>query len=155
MSLCLCDTNAEEDIHINDELVSNEYAICPEINSPETSAAGQVHYPLAHIYCYISCSLFKRDTFLRHTFLLMIFPHTLFPQISSFSQRRGRRGRCEKKDTAGASYLIVQPNVGGSLLRKSPYKGIGTAYCSLRNEMERNEMERNEMKICSLRNENL
>ena len=38
--------------------------------------------------------------------------------------------------------------------------GISTAYCSLRNEMERNEMEqnemeRNEMKICSLRNENL
>ena len=37
---------------------------------------------------------------------------------------------------------------------------IRTAYCSLRNEMERNEtkrneMERNEMKICSLRNENL
>ena len=35
-----------------------------------------------------------------------------------------------------------------------------TAYCSLRNEMERNEMERNEMErnemeICSLRNENL
>ena len=52
--------------------MSNEYAICPEINSPETSAAGQVHYPLA-LYCYISCSLFKRDTFLRHTFLLMIF----------------------------------------------------------------------------------
>ena len=78
LSLCLCDTNAEEDIHINDELVSNEYAICPEINSPETSAAGQVCYPLAH-YSYISCSLFKRDTFLRHTFLLMIFPHTLFP----------------------------------------------------------------------------
>ena len=53
--------------------------------------------------------------------------------------------------------MIVQPNVGGSLFRKSPYKGIGTAYCSLRNEMERNEMERNEMKmrICSLRNENL
>lgn len=43
LSLCLCDTNAEEDIHINDELVSNEYAICPEINSPETSAAGQDH----------------------------------------------------------------------------------------------------------------
>ena len=63
--------------------------------------------------------------------------------------------RCEKKDTAGASYLIVQPNVGGSLFRKSPYKGIGMAYCSLRNEMEQNEMERNEMKICSLRNENL
>ena len=52
--------------------------------------------------------------------------------------------------------MIVQPKyVGGSLFRKSPYKGIGTAYCSLRNEMERNEMERNEMKICSLRNENL
>ena len=56
--------------------------------------------------------------------------------------------------------MIVQPNVGGSLFRKSPYKGIGTAYCSLRNEMERNEMKRNEMeqnemKICSLRNENL
>ena len=51
--------------------------------------------------------------------------------------------------------MIVQPNVGGSLFRKSPYKGIGTAYCSLRNEMEQNEMERNEMKICSLRNENL
>ena len=56
--------------------------------------------------------------------------------------------------------MIVQPNVGGSLFRKSPYKGIGMAYCSLRNEMERNEMERNEMernemKICSLRNENL
>ena len=30
-----------------------------------------------------------------------------------------------------------------------------TAYCSLRNEMERNEMKRNEMKICSLRNKNL
>lgn len=45
--------------------MSNEYAVCPEINSPETSAAGQVCYPLAH-YSYISCSLFKRDTFLRH-----------------------------------------------------------------------------------------
>ena len=32
---------------------------------------------------------------------------------------------------------------------------IRTAYCSLRNEMERNETKRNEMKICSLRNENL
>ena len=37
---------------------------------------------------------------------------------------------------------------------------LSSAYCSLRNEMERNEMkrnemERNEMKICSLRNENL
>ena len=34
--------------------------------------------------------------------------------------------KSEKKDTAGASYLIVQQNVGGSLFRKSPYKGIGT-----------------------------
>ncbi|XP_068695369.1 tudor domain-containing protein 5-like isoform X2 [Montipora foliosa] len=42
LSLCLCDTNESEDLHINDELVSEEYATCPEINSPETpSPDGQ------------------------------------------------------------------------------------------------------------------
>lgn len=43
MSLCLCDTNAREDIHINDELVDGGYAIFPAGNAPvPSSAAGQV-----------------------------------------------------------------------------------------------------------------
>ncbi|XP_029197826.2 tudor domain-containing protein 5-like isoform X1 [Acropora millepora] len=45
LSLCLCDTNANEDLHINDELVAEKYAICPEISSPAeaSSPTGQDH----------------------------------------------------------------------------------------------------------------
>ena len=46
LSLCLCDTNAEEDLHINDALVAENFAICPDINSPGPSSPnGQVHSP--------------------------------------------------------------------------------------------------------------
>ena len=50
MSLCLCDTNAEDDVHINDELVAENYAVfCPDNTPAPLSPAGQVHYNLDRI----------------------------------------------------------------------------------------------------------
>ena len=44
LSLCLFERNAKEDIHINDELVLLNYAICPAISPLGPSPAGQVLY---------------------------------------------------------------------------------------------------------------
>lgn len=44
LSLCLCDTNAQDDVHINDELVAEDYAIfCPDNSPAPLSPAGQNH----------------------------------------------------------------------------------------------------------------
>ncbi|XP_078343727.1 tudor domain-containing protein 5-like isoform X2 [Oculina patagonica] len=44
LSLCLCDTNAQDDVHINDELVAENYAIfCPDNSPVPLSPAGQNH----------------------------------------------------------------------------------------------------------------
>lgn len=51
LSLCLCDTNAQDDVHINDELVAEDYAIfCPDNSPAPLSPAGQVlQFSLFHI----------------------------------------------------------------------------------------------------------
>lgn len=50
MSLCLCDTNAQDDVHINDELVAENYAVfCPDNSPAPLSPAGQVHNNLDQI----------------------------------------------------------------------------------------------------------
>ena len=66
MSLCLCDTNATEDLHINDELVTEKYAICPEINSPPAASSpnGQVRLPFATKKLQIENGLNLRVTYI-------------------------------------------------------------------------------------------
>ena len=51
MCLCLCDTNANEDLHINDELVKAEYADFVPDNSPKSSSpVGQVLICLCNVF---------------------------------------------------------------------------------------------------------
>jgi len=54
LSLCLCDTNAQEDVHINDTLVAEEYAFCPKLDSPEAQSPNGQVYKYQLIYSGIS-----------------------------------------------------------------------------------------------------
>lgn len=51
MCLCLCDTNAPEDLHINDELVKADYADFVPDKSPQSSSPdGQVFIKIKYIF---------------------------------------------------------------------------------------------------------
>lgn len=53
MCLCLCDTNAPEDLHINDELVKADYADFVPDKSPQSSSPdGQVFIKIKYIFWY-------------------------------------------------------------------------------------------------------
>ena len=88
LSLCLCDTNAQEDVHINDTLVAEEYAFCPKLDSAEAQSPNGQVYKYRLIYSGISTTVLLELVVGQHVICEHFLLITLFRFLSPSSHQK-------------------------------------------------------------------